>query len=193
MPSCMELWNRFGQFPAICMGRRSLPLPPLPLAVLRYAEAGGAVDCREDCHHCTRRRGRHSRQRSKWFSVPQARAVPNFPPNTPGQRLSCAGRAGADARGKHRLGFRHPASTTSGMPFSGLVYSREMDATGVQLSQQVERAPPSIMRRYQRNRHWRLYPKEYIYRNFPPRRSWLDFGCGTGEITTQLAGLGHLA
>jgi SAM-dependent methyltransferase len=66
-----------------------------------------------------------------------------------------------------------------------------MDATQVQLSQQVERTPDSIMRRYQRNRHWRLYPKEYIYRNFPPAgRSWLDFGCGTGEITTQLAALG---
>jgi 2-polyprenyl-3-methyl-5-hydroxy-6-metoxy-1,4-benzoquinol methylase len=66
-----------------------------------------------------------------------------------------------------------------------------MDATEVQLSQPVERTPDSIMRRYQRNRHWRLYPKEYIYRNFPPAgRSWLDFGWGTGEITTQLAALG---
>jgi hypothetical protein len=30
-----------------------------------------------------------------------------------------------------------------------LVYSREMDATQVQLSQPVERTPDSIMRRYQ--------------------------------------------
>jgi len=66
-----------------------------------------------------------------------------------------------------------------------------MDATQVQLSHQVERTPDSIMHRYQQNRHWRLYPKEYIYRNFPPvGRAWLDFGCGTGEITTQLAALG---
>jgi SAM-dependent methyltransferase len=66
-----------------------------------------------------------------------------------------------------------------------------MDATQVQLSQQVERTPDSIMHRYKRNRHWRIYQKEYIYRNFPPAgRSWLDFGCGTGEITTQLAALG---
>jgi SAM-dependent methyltransferase len=66
-----------------------------------------------------------------------------------------------------------------------------MDATQVQLSQEVERTPDSIMQRYQRSRHWRLFTKEYIYHNFPPAgRSWLDFGCGTGEITTQLAALG---
>jgi SAM-dependent methyltransferase len=71
------------------------------------------------------------------------------------------------------------------------MYSGEMDATQVQASQQVERTPDSIMHRYRRNRHWRLYPKEYIYRSFPPAgRSWLDFGCGTGEITTQLGALG---
>jgi 2-polyprenyl-3-methyl-5-hydroxy-6-metoxy-1,4-benzoquinol methylase len=74
---------------------------------------------------------------------------------------------------------------------ASLMYSSEMDATQVQLNQRVERTPDSIMHRYQRNRHWRLYPKEYIYRNFPPAgRCWLDFGCGTGEITSQLAALG---
>jgi SAM-dependent methyltransferase len=66
-----------------------------------------------------------------------------------------------------------------------------MDATEVQLSQTVQRTPEAIMERYRRNRDWRLYQKEYIYHNFPPAgRSWLDFGCGTGEITTQLAALG---
>jgi len=46
------------------------------------------------------------------------------------------------------------------------------------------------MERYQANRDWMLYPKEWIYRNFPPSgKSWLDFGCGTGEILTQLAKL----
>lgn len=47
------------------------------------------------------------------------------------------------------------------------------------------------MERYRQNRHWQLYQKEWIFRNFPPAgRTWLDFGCGTGEITTQLALLG---
>src|SRR5262245_48623366 len=66
-----------------------------------------------------------------------------------------------------------------------------MSATDVQLSQQIRRTPDAIMDRYRANRHWRLYEKEWIYRNFPPAgKSWLDFGCGTGEITTQLAMLG---
>jgi len=61
----------------------------------------------------------------------------------------------------------------------------------VQLSQPVERTPDAIVNRYRVNRNWRLYEKEWIYRNFPPAgRSWLDFGCGTGEIATQLAVLG---
>jgi SAM-dependent methyltransferase len=66
-----------------------------------------------------------------------------------------------------------------------------MNATDVQLSQPVSRTPDSIMDRYRENRHWRLYEKEWIYRQFPPAgKTWLDFGCGTGEITTQLAQLG---
>jgi SAM-dependent methyltransferase len=63
-----------------------------------------------------------------------------------------------------------------------------MDATQVQLSQSIERTAPEIIDRYRRNDNWRLFQKEWIYRNFPPSgRSWLDFGCGAGEITTQLA------
>jgi len=66
-----------------------------------------------------------------------------------------------------------------------------MDATQVQLTQSVEKTAPEIMDRYRRNDNWRLFQKEWIYRKFPPSgRSWLDFGCGTGEITTQLAMLG---
>ena len=66
-----------------------------------------------------------------------------------------------------------------------------MDATDAQLSQPVSRTPESILERYRHNRHWKLYQKEWIYRNFPPAgKTWLDFGCGTGEITTQLAQLG---
>jgi SAM-dependent methyltransferase len=64
-------------------------------------------------------------------------------------------------------------------------------ATEVQLSQPIAATSEDIIKRYRENRHWRLYEKEWIYRNFPPaRRTWLDFGCGTGEITTQLALLG---
>jgi SAM-dependent methyltransferase len=66
-----------------------------------------------------------------------------------------------------------------------------MDATEVQLSQDVDRTPDDILERYRQCRNWRLYQKEWIYRNFAPAgRAWLDFGCGTGEITTQLALLG---
>jgi SAM-dependent methyltransferase len=66
-----------------------------------------------------------------------------------------------------------------------------MSATDVQLSQSVQRTPDAIMERYRANLHWRLYEKEWIYGNFAPAgRSFVDLGCGTGEITTQLAMLG---
>lgn len=69
--------------------------------------------------------------------------------------------------------------------------SESTAATSVQLASDVEPTPPSILRRYQENTNWRLYEKEWIYRNYPPAgKTWLDFGCGTGEITTQLALLG---
>jgi len=66
-----------------------------------------------------------------------------------------------------------------------------MRATEVQQSQPVERTPDQIIGRYQASHRWRLYEKEWLYRNYPPAgHTWLDFGCGTGEITTQLALLG---
>jgi 2-polyprenyl-3-methyl-5-hydroxy-6-metoxy-1,4-benzoquinol methylase len=66
-----------------------------------------------------------------------------------------------------------------------------MIATDLQLSEKVERTPEKIVERYRRNRHWKLYTKEWIYRNFPAAgTTWLDFGCGIGEIATQLALLG---
>jgi SAM-dependent methyltransferase len=66
-----------------------------------------------------------------------------------------------------------------------------ISATDVQLGQPICPMPPSEINRYSRNAHWRLYEKEWIFRNFPPGgKTWLDFGCGTGEITTQLALLG---
>jgi len=47
------------------------------------------------------------------------------------------------------------------------------------------------MRRYRENRNWRLYQKEWIYKNLLAKdMDVLDFGCGTGEITTQAAMLG---
>jgi SAM-dependent methyltransferase len=66
-----------------------------------------------------------------------------------------------------------------------------LDATKVQLGQDVTRTSDDIRRRYRENRNWRFYQKEWIYRNIPIQgKDVLDFGCGTGEITTQLAFLG---
>lgn len=67
----------------------------------------------------------------------------------------------------------------------------ELKATEVQLASQVGKTSPEILCRYQQNRNWRYFPKEWIYRNIPFHgKEVLDFGCGTGEITTQLALLG---
>jgi SAM-dependent methyltransferase len=67
----------------------------------------------------------------------------------------------------------------------------KLDATAVQLQSEVVRTSDDIRRRYRENRNWRYYPKEWIYRNIPIQgKDVLDFGCGTGEITTQLAFLG---
>lgn len=69
--------------------------------------------------------------------------------------------------------------------------SDRTSATGVQLGQPVCPTPASEIDRYSSNADWRLYEKEWILRNFPPGgKTWLDLGCGTGEITTQLALLG---
>lgn len=64
-------------------------------------------------------------------------------------------------------------------------------ATDVQLAAEVQATPAHVIERYRSNRNWQLFEKEFIYRNYPAAgKSWLDFGCGTGEITTQLALLG---
>nr|MDQ2898736.1 methyltransferase domain-containing protein [Acidobacteriota bacterium] len=66
-----------------------------------------------------------------------------------------------------------------------------LDATRVQLNSNVERTSNEIRRRYRENVDSRLFPKEWIYKNVPIEdKDVLDFGCGTGEITTQLAFLG---
>lgn len=68
---------------------------------------------------------------------------------------------------------------------------RKLAATRVQLSSQVERTSEDILQRYRENKNWKLYQKEWIYRNlFTKGMEVLDFGCGTGQITSQLAALG---
>ena len=64
-------------------------------------------------------------------------------------------------------------------------------ATEVQLRTEVLRTSDDIRRRYCENTQWRYHPKEWIYRNIPfAGKDVLDFGCGTGEISTQVAFLG---
>ena len=66
-----------------------------------------------------------------------------------------------------------------------------LQATEVQLRSEVVRTPDDIRLRYRENRDWRLYPKEWMYKNVSVGgKDVLDFGCGTGEIATQLAFLG---
>lgn len=65
-----------------------------------------------------------------------------------------------------------------------------LGATAVQLSAEVVRTPERIVERYRASRDWRLYPKEWIFHHMPIGGDVLDFGCGTGELTTQLALLG---
>ena len=66
-----------------------------------------------------------------------------------------------------------------------------LDATKVQLEEEVTRTSEDIRLRYREDRDWRLYLKEWIYKNIALKgKDILDFGCGTGEIATQIAFLG---
>ncbi len=66
-----------------------------------------------------------------------------------------------------------------------------LEATRAQSKQEVVVTSEDIRLRYRENRDWRLYPKEWIYRNIALEgKDVLDFGCGTGEIATQIAFLG---
>jgi SAM-dependent methyltransferase len=66
-----------------------------------------------------------------------------------------------------------------------------LDATKVQMEEEVRRTSEAIRLRYRENRNWRLYPKEWIFRNIVLKdKDVLEFGCGTGEMATQIAFLG---
>jgi SAM-dependent methyltransferase len=64
-------------------------------------------------------------------------------------------------------------------------------ATDVQLATEIAPTPARVVERYVRSQDWQLFEKEFVYHKFAPDgKTWVDFGCGTGEITTQLAILG---
>jgi SAM-dependent methyltransferase len=66
-----------------------------------------------------------------------------------------------------------------------------MSATDVQLGSKISPTPERVIERYLQARDWQLFEKEFIYHHFAPEgKTWIDFGCGTGEIATQLAILG---
>jgi SAM-dependent methyltransferase len=67
----------------------------------------------------------------------------------------------------------------------------KLDATAVQLEEAVTVTSDNSRLRYRENRNWRLYQKEWIFKNISFKgKDVLDFGCGTGEIATQIAFLG---
>lgn len=80
----------------------------------------------------------------------------------------------------------------------------QIRATNKELKFQAERAakieiaatPDYIIERYRRCSHWRLFPKEYLFKAlwrhgaFSGDKRVLDFGCGDGSVTTELAKLG---
>jgi len=58
---------------------------------------------------------------------------------------------------------------------------------------QVKATGADVVARYRECRNWRIYWKEYVFklvRDCRPRNI-LDFGCGSGESSTELAALGY--
>jgi SAM-dependent methyltransferase len=75
------------------------------------------------------------------------------------------------------------------------------DTIDAELAYQAERAarlrevgptPAYIIERYRRCRWWRLFPKEFVFRRVQQidGKEILEFGCGEGQVSTQLARLG---
>lgn len=63
--------------------------------------------------------------------------------------------------------------------------------TQAQLYEEIEAMPAEILERYRFSSNWSCYEKEFVFHYFPPAgKTWIDFGCGTGQITSQLALLG---
>src|ERR1022692_1596393 len=52
-------------------------------------------------------------------------------------------------------------------PLTHVTQMNRKSATEVELSCPVTKTPDAVTRRYRENRHWRLYPNEWIYRNIP--------------------------
>jgi SAM-dependent methyltransferase len=79
------------------------------------------------------------------------------------------------------------------------------DRRAEELTYQAERAkaigglrptPDHIIEKFRHNKHWWVYPKEYVFRSLSKGLEGingnriLDFGCGEGEISTELGRLG---
>jgi SAM-dependent methyltransferase len=57
---------------------------------------------------------------------------------------------------------------------------------------QISPTPQHILERYTRSKYWWAFPKEFVFKSLEgvTQKEVLDFGCGTGEISNELALLG---
>ena len=67
-------------------------------------------------------------------------------------------------------------------------------AKGAQKKAEIKHTPDYIIDRFRESKLWRFFPKEFLFRNLRDfvGKEILDFGCGDGEISTQLARMGAL-